>query len=352
MNYKESNILTMNYKECIDFDTLYLSMIKCKKNVLWKDSVAHYYLNGINETLKLSNKLKSGTFESRNPYTFTIFSPKRRDIVSVSFRDRVYQRSLNDNNIYPIMSKSFIYDNCACQIGKGTDFARNRLKHFLHKFYNKNKNTGYVLQIDIHGYYPNMSHELIENLFKNKLSNEMYKSILEILHKQYIYDIGYNPGSQLIQIAGIAALDKLDHYIKEKLKIKYYLRYMDDSIILNESKEYLEYCLKQIKMELNKIGFEVNPGKTRIYKITDKIPFLGFNFNLTKTGKVLMIIKPSKIKQVKKHLKHLVKRSKNNKMTKQEVDTCFKSCIAFIKKGNSYNTINKLKAYYNNLWRK
>lgn len=342
----------MNYENAIDFDTLYESMMKCKNNVLWKDSVAHFYLNGLTETLKLSNSLKNNSYISRDPYIFTIYSPKRRDIVSVSFRDRIYQRSLNDNIIYPIMSKSFIYDNCACQPGKGTDFARNRLKLFLHKFYNKHKCNGYVLQIDIHGYYPNMSHEYIEKLFKNKLDDKTYSSIIEILHKQYTNNIGYNPGSQLIQIAGITALDKLDHYIKEKLHIKYYLRYMDDSIILHESKEYLEYCLNQIKNELLKIGFTLNPSKTKIYSINNSIPFLGFNFKLTNSGKVLMILKSDKVKMIKRRLKNMVNISKNGQINKKDVDASLQSILAFVSKGNSYKLINKIKIYYSNLWRK
>lgn len=341
----------MKYYESIQFDLLYESMLKCKRNVLWKDSVAHYYLNGIEETLKLSNKLASNEFKSRKPYMFTIYSPKQRDIVSVSFRDRVFQRSLNDNIIYPAMSKSFIYDNCACQINKGTDFARNRLKLFLHKFYNKFKMEGYVLQIDIHKYYPSMSHLYVEDLFKSKIDRDTFKSIKEILDNQYKSDKGYNPGSQLIQIAGISALNKIDHYIKEVLHIKYYVRYMDDFILLHDDKQYLNECLNNIRIELDKLGFSFNENKTRVYPISNNIPFLGFNFRLTNTGKVLMIVKPDKIKYLRKHFKNLVNRSKKGFMTKKEVDVCVESSLAFLRKGNSHKIIFKLLKYYNELWR-
>ena len=108
------------------FDALWLSMMKCKRGVMWKDSVANFVLNGVKEATKLSDDLNDGAYVERPHKYFTVTSPKRREIMSISFRDRVYQRSLNDVAIYPVMVKSFIYDNAACQKGKGTDFARNR----------------------------------------------------------------------------------------------------------------------------------------------------------------------------------------------------------------------------------
>lgn len=140
----------------IGFDALYNSMEKCRKGVIWKDSVAHYYLNGIEETLKLEEQLKTGTYKERKPVQFTIMAPKKREIVSIAFRDRVYQRSLNDNAIYPQMTKGFINTNVACQKGKGTDLARETLKKYLRAMYRKYGKNFNVLQCDIHGYYPNM----------------------------------------------------------------------------------------------------------------------------------------------------------------------------------------------------
>ena len=197
---------TYPLESVIGFEPLYESMWECKKGVVWKDSVASFYLNRIERTLKLSQELHDGAYKARPTVKFTITSPKPREIASITFRDRVYQRSLNDNVVYPIMSKSFIYDNYACQKGKGTDAARNRLKEFLHKYYRKHGHEGYVAQFDIHGYYPNMSHEITEKLFKEKLPHDIYGRVEKILHEQYEGEAGYNPGSQLIQIAGISIL--------------------------------------------------------------------------------------------------------------------------------------------------
>lgn len=113
-----------NEEDIIGFEALFESMQKCKKGVMWKGSAAHYVLNGLEETLKLEKQLKTGTYKARQTTKFRVTYPKPRDIVSICFRDRVYQRSLNDNAIYPAMTKSFIQHNCACQKDKGTDYAR------------------------------------------------------------------------------------------------------------------------------------------------------------------------------------------------------------------------------------
>ena len=340
----------MKYKECISFDELYKSMVKCKKGVLYKSSVAHYYLNSIEETIKLQRELETDTFKPRKSNHFTIYAPKRRDIVSISFRDRVHQRTLNDNIIYPIMVKSFIYDNCACQINKGPDFARRRLKKFISSFYRKFGTIGYVLQIDIHGYYPNMSHEYTENLFKRKLDKQTYKIVKQILDRQYDGSVGYNPGSQLIQIAGISNLNILDHYCKEKLYLKYYIRYMDDFIIIHNSCSYLKKCLNEIKQVLLNIGFTCNPNKTRIFSIRNNIPFLGFNFKLKNSGKILLIRKPEEVKRNKKHIKNLVEIAKKGIISREKTDECVASIINFLEKGNNYNLIQRIKNYYLSLW--
>lgn len=162
----DNNSNYVDREEIIGFDALYDSMMKSKKGVTWKGSVAHYVLNSMEETYKLSEELEKGTYKARPTTQFKITSPKPRDIISTCFRDRVYQRSLNDNALYPIMTKQLIRDNWACQKGKGTDDARDRMKIFLQRMYRKYGTDFYGLQCDIHGYYPNMRHDLTKELFR------------------------------------------------------------------------------------------------------------------------------------------------------------------------------------------
>lgn len=341
----------MKDNEVIEFEALYRSMYKCKRNVLWKDSTANFYLNGIEQTLRLEKELNTGTYKPRKPRKFEITHPKRRQAVSIAFRDRVYQRSLNDNILYPRMTKSFVYTNMACQKGKGTDKARDTLDQMLKHYFRKYGLKGYVLRCDIKGYYPNMCHWAVEKQFKKKLSQDIYKRSKKILRDQYEGEKGYNPGSQMIQIAGISLLDDMDHMIKERMHVKIYIRYMDDFILIGRTKEEMLLYKKEIEKCLKEIGFELNQKKTKIYELKEGIKFLGFTHRLTNTGKVVRIIDPQNVKQERKKLRRMVGLVRKGRMKRKKVDKCFESWKAHASKGNSTKLIRRMEQYYTELWK-
>lgn len=342
---------SFDVESIIGFDALYRSALKCRKGVLWKDSVASFYLNLPERVGKLSDELHKGTYKAKPAVHFQITSPKPRDISSVSFRDRVYQRSLNDNIVYPVMSRSFIYDNYACQVGKGTDAARERLKDFLRRYYRKHGCNGWVAQFDIKGYYPSMNHAVAEETFRRKLPEEAYRMVETILRDQYEGDAGYNPGSQLVQIAGISVLDGFDHYIKEQLHASLYIRYMDDFMIISDDREYLESCVEAVKKYLGGMSFQLHPTKTKIHSLSEGIEFLGFRFFLTDTGKVLMLIRSESVKRQRKKLRRLIKKSKLGLIPKEKVDESYAAWRNHASKGNSHKLLKRMDQYYLNLWR-
>ena len=350
-------IYIMDQKECdivedaTGFEALYKSMNKCKCGVMWKTSVANYCLHDLERTLKLEEDLKEGKYKPGEPMTFMVTHPKPRQILSIGFRDRVYQRSLNDEIVYPALTKSLIYDNAACQKDKGTDFARERLKKFLHRFYRKHGQKGHVLQMDIKGYYPNMQHDVAKKKFRKHLDDWTYDCACRILDQQYAGEVGFNPGSQIIQIAGIAVLDEIDHYIKERLRVKLYIRYMDDMIVIAEDREYLERCREAVAGELAKMGFRLHETKTRIYPLKDGIKFLGFYFRLTDTGKVLQILDPEKIKAERKKLRRLIHRAKRGIIGPEKVYQCLESWEAHAKKGNNFKVIQKMRKFARETWK-
>lgn len=289
----------------IGYDVLYESMMKCKRSVLWKDSTAHFYLNDLVELNRLYTELHTGNYRPRKGHIFTITRPKQREALAITFRDRVFQRSLNDNLIYPELTRHLIYDNCACQKGKGTDFCRERLKCHLQRYYRQNGMDGYILQCDILGYYPNMEHRITEELFRKYLPQEQAEVVIQILEHQYSGEIGYYPGSQLLQLVGISALNGIDHFTKEKLRIRFYIRYMDDFLLIHKDKDYLEECRLKIADELSKLGLSLHPRKTRIQKISESFPYMGFIFRLTDTGKVLLFVNPKLVKRTRREIRKI-----------------------------------------------
>ena len=339
----------MNMEDIIGFEALWDSMMKCKRGVMWKDSVAGFCLDAFQQVSKLYNQLHDGTYRERPHKYFTIKYPKERAIMSISFRDRVYQRSLNDIGIYPAMSNSFIYDNAACQTGKGADFARNRLKCHLQRYYRKHGANGYVLKMDVRGYYPNMRHDVAKETFKKRLDPNVY-ACAEVILDSFPGEVGFNPGSQIIQIAGISVLNDIDHYIKERLRIRHYLRYMDDMLIIGHDRSELERIKQDVGKRLNEIGFELHPTKTGIIPIHEGIMFLGFVYRLTETGKVLLSIDPLRVKAERRKLHRLVKKAKRGMLPRSKVNESYQCWRSHAAKGNSWKMLKRMDAYYQSLW--
>ena len=341
-----------NFQESVEFDALYNSMWKCRCGKLWKASVARYVLHGIEETLKLEEEINSGQYKPRKPHTFTLTYPKVRPCSSTHIRDRIVQRSLNDNVIYPAMTRSFIWDNMACQKGKGTTKAMHRLDSFLHRVFINNGNSVEglsVLQADVHGYYRNMHHSDAENCFSRHLDEQTVEQSMKWLQRQYPYEVGYEPGSQMVQILGISLLDPMDHTVKERLRAKVYERYMDDFYIISNSVDFLKECQDVITEELGKLGMELHPDKTNIYPLKNGILVLGFTFRLTDTGKVIRIINPANVKHERKKLFRMAQLVKNGEMQKDKMLECYKSWKAHAEKGNSYQLLLRMDDYVQSL---
>lgn len=341
-------------EQVCSFKSLYKALMVCKRNVMWKDSTAGYVHNSLLSIYALRQSLINDKYKIDNYTIFTIYEPKKRVIVSTRLKDRVFQRSLCDNYFYRELTKTFIYDNCACQIGKGTDFALNRLSTHLHRYFRKYGCTGYVLKCDIKDYFGSTRHDVAKEAIAKSIKNEWVlehiNNIIDSFNQGEDPDKGMGLGSQVTQLIQLAVLNGLDHFIKEKLKIKYYVRYMDDFLLIHPDKYYLVYCKDVIHCILESLNLHLNTKKTQIFKLSQPIHFLGFAFYLTSTGKVIRKILPKRISHERRKLRKQVNRAKQGLMSVKAVDDCFDAWKAHAKRGNCYNLIRKMEEYYKNLW--
>jgi len=331
--------------DVISFDALWASAVKCCLGVNWKPSVKQFMNNLAFEILRMSTALALGAWVNGRPQEILILYPKKRQGLSIKFPDRVYQRSINDNVLYPEMVRHFIAGNCACQKGKGPDYARMLLKKYLWNFYANYGLDGYILQIDISGYYPNMRHDKVKECFREYIPWDVEQHIEEVLDQQYVGDVGYNPGSQMVQIAGISLLNHLDHHIKEDLRRRYYLRYMDDFTIIGRTAEELQVVLDDIKIRLADLGFSVSEKKTHIQPLSERFRFLGFDYKMTDTGKIIMTVNPESVKHERKKIFRLNMLAAQGEITYDKVDECLNSYVAHLEHGNSDNLIVRLREY-------
>lgn len=336
------------FDEATSFESLYESMWKCQRNgKIKKASVARFVTHGIEECGKLEKEIKEERYLPRNPHTFRLTYPKERPCSSIHIRDRIVQRSVNDLVIYPAMTKSFIWDNMACQKGKGTTKMMDRVDHLLHRYYinNGNSNEGYVWQWDIEGYYRNMRHDRARKCFERHLDKKTVDHAEKWLQKQYPHPVGYEPGSQMVQILGISMLDRFDHNIKENLKAKIYPRYMDDGFVISSDIEYLQKCWKEQEKELKKLDLHFHPKKTKIFRLSEGIKFLGFTFYLTDTGKVIRIINPQNVKHERKKLYRMAQLVKKGIRTPEKYWECYSAWRAHAELGNSYKLVRRMDVY-------
>lgn len=348
------NAISPKEKIC-SFEELYKAIFICKRNVMWKDSVAGFVKNALVNCYNLHQELMNDTYKL-SPYSvFVVHEKKTRTIVSTRMRDRVVQRSLCDNYLTEYLTKSFIYDNCACLPGRGTDMARNRLKCHLQRFYRKHGLNGWVLKVDIHDFFGSTSHDVVKAAVAKRIPDQWVREQVYRIVDSFTHiapDRGMGLGSQITQLVQLAVLDDLDHYIKEVLRIKGYVRYMDDFILIHEDKNHLRYCQQEIIRILADLGLEVNEKKTGIQPVRNGIHFLGFSFRLTDTGKVLQTVLHKKVSKERRKLRKLVDRVNAGEMTKQHVDECYQAWRAHVEKGNCQSLLSRMDSYYVNLYKR
>jgi RNA-directed DNA polymerase len=337
-----------------EFGSLYRAMYHCRKNVMWKDSVAGYVKNGLANCYRLSNQLADGSYKIDKYSVFTIYEPKQREIVSTRFKDRVFQRSLCDNYLYATITHSFIYDNCACQVGKGTDFARNRLACHMQRFYREHGLDGYVLKCDLKDYFGSTPHHVAKAAIRKQVDNDWafghVCKIIDSFNQGPDPNVGMGLGSQITQLTQLAVLNEMDHQIKERLRIKQYIRYMDDFVLIHPDKEYLKHCKGEIEAAVTALGLKLSAKKTQVFPLKQGIDFLGFKFHLTSTGKVIRRLSRENVAHEKRKLRRMRRLVEEGKLTKEHVNACYTSWKAHAKKGDTYNLLKHMDKFYANLW--
>ena len=332
------------------FKELYKGLQKSQRNVMWKDSVAGYSMNGLKNTYKLRQTLIRQTYKIDPYQIFQVHEPKEREIVATRIKDRQFQRSLCDNVLYPQVTRHFIYDNCACLRGKGVDFALNRMTCHLQRHYRKHGCAGWVLQCDIHHYFADTLHSTAKNAISKRVScPDTVKRVSDIIDS-FGGDKGIGLGSQVSQITQLAVLDDLDHFIKERLHIKQYIRYMDDFVLIHPDKAYLQHCLEEIRHQLDLIGLSMNK-KTNLYPIKQGVVFLKWHYHLSDTGKVIRKMSSKALMKERRKLKRLKAVLDDGRITMQDVRNHYQSWTSNARRGSTYNIRQAMNRYYRELFK-
>ena len=303
----------MKFEDIFTFENLYKSAKKCCNGVRWKSSTQNLETKMLHTVTKLHEELLSGKFKSKGFHEFIARERgKERLIKSVHIVERIVQKCLCDYCLIPIFCKKFIHDNGACLKRKGVRFAVKRLKTHLHRYYLRNStNEGYILLFDIKSFFDSINHEKLKGMVKPYLDDKTFS-----LYAHFIDcfggGVGLGLGSQISQISAGIYLSQLDHYLKDKLRIKFYGRYMDDGYVICKSKEHLKEAQAIIVQLLKEVGLEVSAKKTYIVALKHGFTFLKRRFILRDNGKLSM--RPYK-KNIRRYLRKYRKAKDKESLT-------------------------------------
>lgn len=334
-----------DYELICDFQTLYKAHLKARRCKRGKTEVIKFEMNLAENLTKMSRELKEHRYKMKGYYHFTIYEPKKREIFAAYYPDRVLLHAVCDEIITPALNRKLIYDNAACQVGKGTHFAINIFNKFLREHYKEYGNKGYVLKCDISKYFASIDHEVLKKQLIRLIRDEDVRTL--IYHFIDSYETKGRPGrgiplgNQSSQCFAIYYLDVLDRMVKEKLRVKHYIRYMDDCLLLHHDKEFLKKCLEYMReMIEGEFNLELNK-KTQIYPLKYGTEFLGWRFYLTDTGKVMRKMKQQSKLRYTRRLKKLQKDYSEGKIELKDVKASLASYHGHLMHGHTYGLQKK-----------
>jgi retron-type reverse transcriptase len=299
------------YPQVYAFSNLLLAARKAQKGKRKQQNVASFNFILEKKLLELKEQLENKSYSPGSYKTFTIYEPKQRMISAAPYIDRVVHHALC-NIIEPVFEKTFIYDSYANRKGKGTHKALDRYK----KFAQLNR---YVLKMDIKNYFPSIDHEILKQTIRRKIgcrdtlwlidkiidnSNPQKPSIVNFPGDDLFTAVerrkGLPIGNLTSQFFANIYLNPLDHFVKEKLRCKYYVRYVDDFVVFSNSKKYLHAVRKKIIDFLTGLRLQLHKNKSKVFPVKTGITFLGHKmfpyYSLLKSDNVKRFRKKLKVK--------------------------------------------------------
>ncbi len=264
------------YPKLCSRENIALAFKKAQKRKTQKPYVIEFKNNLIENLELLRLELLSETYKPKPLRTFIIRDPKVRKIRKSYFVDRIVHHAIC-NILEPIFEKRFIYDSFANRKGKGSLNAIKRFDKFKLKASKNNTRNCHVFKADIKHYFDEVNHNTLINILRKKVNDEKLILLISKVLKNHSNSVGMPLGNMTSQFFANVYLNELDQFVKNELKAKYYIRYVDDFVILHDSKEILESYKEKIDIFLKeKLQLEIHPTKSKILLLKKGISFLGF----------------------------------------------------------------------------
>lgn len=275
------------WPQIITFDNLYQASRQAQYSKRYRPNVLEFNYNLEDNLLQIQTELQTQTYQPGPYRTFEIVEPKRRLISAAPYRDRVVHHALC-NIIQPIFERTFIADSYANRVALGTHKALRRFTHFA-------RSSQYVLQCDIRKYFPSIDHQILKSLIRRKIKCKntlwLIDTIIDNSNEQDPV-LAHFPGDDLLtpsqrrrglpignltsQLSANIYLNGFDHFVKEHLKVRKYLRYVDDFAAFSDDQGFLHEARLAIKDYLYTLRLQLHPVKTQLFETRQGANFVGF----------------------------------------------------------------------------
>lgn len=320
------------YDKKLTFENLLKANDRAKKNKTNKYEVLYFNYNLEKNITNIFKQLHNTTYKIGKYYTFIIYEPKERIIKSLPYKDRLVQQWYIEEFIKPYIVPRLINDTYSCIKDRGTHKAVYKLQYYM-RLMNKTNPNYYVLKCDIHKFFYSINKDILFDIMKKYINDKK----LLFLTRMFIYDnesiIGIPIGNYTSQYYANIYLNELDKYIKYDLNIKYYIRYMDDFILLLNTKEECKIVKNNINdYIINNLKLTLNP-KSNYYPNKLGIDFCGYRIFNTH-----ILLRKRSIKKIKQ----IINMWHRNKTDIKQVHDSYTSWLAHAKHASSYNLLNKI----------
>lgn len=337
--------LTDSYEELYSYENLKLAFKNARKGKTQKSYVLEFEKKLKENILQLKIELLMQIYKPQPLKNFILHDPKTRKISKSSFRDRVVHHAIC-NIIEPVFEKQFIHDSYANRIGKGTFNAIKRFDKFKRKVSKNNTIRCYVLKADVKHYFETVNHRILLKLLKKRVKNERILWLIKIILANYKTELpgrGMPLGNLTSQFFANIYLNELDQYVKHKLKAKHYIRYVDDFVILHQSRKLLEeYKLKINQLLQKQLDLELHPEKSQVLKLEKGIGFLGFRIFYHHK-----LIRKKNIKKFELRLEKIKRLYMEGKTDREKIIERFEGWLAYVSHGNTYKYQKKIICVFN-----
>jgi retron-type reverse transcriptase len=347
----EGSFLT--FEEICSFESLYKAYKRARIGKRKRLATAQYEASALFVTERLAFILASKRYVPSKFEMFYVYEPKKRLVQAPAFVDKVVQHALVDNMLYDAITRSFIRDSHASQIGKGTHVGLDRLKFHMLDYFRKRKGRdeenrrklrlpprpmpewdyakGWVLKADVRKFFATIDHDVVKGMLRKRVEDD---KVFDLMCTYIDNTDGLPLGYQKSQLLALMYLDEFDHWVKERLRVKYYGRYMDDFYLIHESKDYLRHCRHEINKYMVGLKLELNE-KTNIFPLRNGIDFLGYHSYLTETGKVVRKLRHSAVKRMKSRIRKWKKELEAGRTSFKHIWNSYQAWEAHASHGNT-----------------